>query len=79
MIEVISNAVKSTSKVSYMIKKLGNCLSNFSESNPIVLVECDGWTSPLPFAEWCQLEEIVVHSEYTESTDLKPVTFPLRN
>ena len=31
MIEVANNTVKSTSKVSSMVKKLGNCLSNFSQ------------------------------------------------
>ena len=31
MIEVINSAVKSTSKVFYMIEKPGNCLSNFSQ------------------------------------------------
>ena len=30
MIEVADNTVKSTSNLSYMIEKFGNCLSNFS-------------------------------------------------
>ena len=62
MVEVRSNAIKGTSNLSNMIKKIRNCLSKFS--------------TLLRAAEWHRPEEIVAQFGCSGSNDLGPKVAP---